>query len=91
MLIFRGKLHNVFKRADYQDKKSGEIKPAKYQLEFMEQKEMLEGQGKETVLRKISIPNELFPLYKDKIGQVIDVNVESMASNGNVILYGVKQ
>jgi hypothetical protein len=80
----------VFKRADYQDKKTGEVKPAKFQLEFMEQREMLEGQGKETVLRKISIPDELFPNFKDKIGQVVDVNVESMASGGNVILYGVK-
>jgi hypothetical protein len=91
MLIFKGKLHNVFKRQDYEDKKTGEIKPAKYQLEFMEQKEMLQGQGKETVLQKISIPDELFPTYKDKIGQMVEVPIDVMSNNGRIIYYGINR
>jgi len=89
MLVFKGKLHNVFKRPDYLDKKTGEVKPAKYQLEFMEQKEMLEGQGKETVLQKISIPNELYPTFKDKVGQIVEVPIGVMCNNGRTTYYGI--
>ncbi len=91
MLIFKGKLHGVFKRADYLDKKTGEVNPAKYQLEFMEQKEMLDGQGKETVLQKISIPDDLYPHFKEKVGQMVEVPIGAMANNGRVIFYGVSR
>jgi len=91
MLFFRGKLHNIFKRSDFEDKKTGEIKKAKYQLEFMELKNMIDGQGKETVLRKISIPDEMYSLFKEKIGEIVDVPVDSMSNGKTVILYGVSK
>ena len=91
MLIFKGKLLNVFKRADYTDKKTGEVTAGKYQLEFMYKKEMLQGQGHETVLQKISIPSEMYPLFKDKINQEVEVPIAAMASNGRVIFYGEKR
>ena len=91
MLVFKGKLNAVFKRADYHDKKSGEIKPAKYQLEFLEEKEMIEGQGKETVIQKISIPDNLYPQFKEKVGQMVEVPIDAMVNNNRVIFYGVSR
>ena len=89
MLVYQGKLNNVFKRGDFQDQKSGELKLGKYQLEFITQREVIKGQGFETVLERISIPDKEYENYKDKVGKDISVNVGAMASNKEVILYGV--
>jgi len=85
----KGKLNNIFKRGDYTNKDTGETKEGKYQLEFMTQKEVIKGAGFETVIEKISIPDELYPKYKDMIGKDIVVNVGAMAQNRRVIFYGV--
>lgn len=89
MLIYKGKLNNIFKRGDFQEK-TGEVKEGKYQLEFITQKEVIKGQGFETVIEKISIPDNLYNEYKSKVGQEVQVKVGAMSSNKRVILYGVE-
>lgn len=91
MLVYKAKLHNVFKKPDYEDKKTGQVTKAKYQLEFLEQKEMIQGQGLETVLEKISIPDELYPKYQDKVGQIVEVIVGAMVNNNRIKYYGVNR
>ena len=89
MLVYKGRLTNVFKRGDFEDKKSGEIKVGKYQLEFITQKEVIKGQGFQTVLERISIPDSEYSKYSNEIGNDVEVPVGSMAQNNKVILYGI--
>ena len=84
-----GKLNNIFKRGDFTNKDTGETKQGKYQLEFISQKEIIKGAGFETVVDKISIPDELYPEYKDKIGKDIVLNVGTIVNKNRVIFYGL--
>jgi hypothetical protein len=85
----KAKLNNIFKRGDFTNKDTGEIKVGKYQLEFISQKEVIKGAGFETVIERISIPDELYPKYKEMIGKDIIVTVGAMAQNKRVIFYGI--
>lgn len=86
----KAKLNNIFKRGDFTNKDTGETKEGKYQLEFISQKEVIKGAGFETVIERISIPDTLYPKYKDMIGKEILLNVGAMAQNKRVIFYGVE-
>ena len=85
----KGKLNNIFKRGDFTNKDTGEVKVGKYQLEFITQKEVIKGAGYETVIERISIPDELYSKYKDMIGKHVSVSVGAMAQNKRVIFYGI--
>jgi hypothetical protein len=85
----KAKLNNIFKRGDFTNKDTGEIKVGKYQLEFISQKEVIKGAGFETVIERISIPDELYPKYQNMIGKDIVVTVGAMAQNKRVIFYGI--
>ena len=89
MLIYKGTLNNIFKRGNFEDRKTGEVKVGKYQLEFISQKEVIKGQGFETVLERISIPDELYQKYVDSVGEEVEVKVGAMAQNKRVIYYGI--
>ena len=86
----KAKLNNIFKRGDFTNKDTGETKEGKYQLEFISQKEVIKGAGFETVIERISIPDNLYPKYKDMIGKEILLNVGAMAQNKRVIFYGIE-
>jgi len=86
----KAKLNNIFKRGDFTNKDTGETKEGKYQLEFISQKEVIKGAGFETVIERISIPDTLYPKYKDMIGKEILLNVGVMAQNKRVIFYGIE-
>lgn len=90
MLVYKGKLNNIFKRGTFTDKQTGAINQGKYQLEFITQKEVIKGQGFETVVEKISIPDVLYSAYKDKIGKEVEVQVGALSSKNKVIFYGVE-
>lgn len=85
----KGKLNNIFKRGDFINKDDGSIKEGKYQLEFISQKEVIKGAGYETVIEKISIPDELYPKYKEMIGKDVSVNVGSMINKNRILFYGI--
>lgn len=82
-----GKLHNIFKAKDFENTKTGEVQKGKYKLQFMYQREL--GDSLQTVIEDISIPDELYPKYKDHIGKEVTLNVGSMSKGNKVILYGV--
>lgn len=92
-IYIKQKLSNIFKNKDYTDKESGEVSLGKWQLQFITERDKGDGLGKEMILEKVSIPDELYPRFKDKIGQVIELNVGSMVIgpdkfNHKVIFYG---
>jgi len=89
MLIFKGVLNNIYKKADYEDKKTGEVNLGKWQLEFITQREVNKGEGYQTVLEKISIPKERYKEFANQVGNEVEVQVQAMVNNKSVILYGV--
>lgn len=90
MLIYKGTLNNVYKKADFTDKTTGQTTIGKWQLEFLTKKEINKGEGFQTVLEKISIPGVAYPKeYIEQIGNEVQVNVDTMINNRQVILYGV--
>jgi len=88
-IVVRGKLNNIFKKADFTNKETGETKAGKYQLEFITKQELTKGAGFQTVVHHISIPDEAYPKYKDKIDKDVEVPVNAIASKGRVIYYGI--
>jgi len=88
--FIKGQLHNVFKSKDFTDKASGEIRPGKYQLQFLTEKDLGEGLGMQLVLDKISIPDSLYLKYSDMIGKEVSLKVGVMVSKGKPIFYGIE-
>lgn len=94
-LILKAKLSNIYKNQDFTDKGTGEVNKGKYQLQFLTERSKGEGLGSEMILEKVSIPDELYPRYKDKVGQDIELKVGSMVTGPDqrkhkVIFYGIK-
>ena len=90
--FIQGNLTNIFKNRDYTDSKTGETSEGKYQLQFLTTKDMGDGLGEQMVLEKISIPESLYPKYKDQIGKEVTVLVRAMATKDRkVIYYGVEE
>ena len=89
MLVYRGTLTNIFKRPDRQDKETGIFKEGKFQLEFLEHKKLKDSEDYQTVLQRISIPNEKIKNYRDKVGQEVEVLVDYFTKSNQTFLYGV--
>jgi len=89
MLVYRGTLTNIFKRPDRQDKETGQFKEGKYQLEFLEQKQLKDTDQFQTVLQRISIPNTRISDFRDKVGQEVEVPVDYFTKSNQTILYGI--
>lgn len=86
-LTLSGKLENVFKAKDYTNKKTGETKIGKWQLQFHEEVDMEE--GKQLVIHKVSIPDEKVKDYINKFGEVVEVPVKAYTYNNSIGYYGV--
>ena len=86
-LLIEAKLENVFKPKEFKDKDSGEIKSQKWQLEFLEKVEGEE--GTQTVIHKVSVPDEKINLFKDKVGKIVTVEVKSWRTGNKSGYYGV--
>ena len=86
-LFVEGKLENLFKPKDFKDATSGEIKKQKWQLEFFERVEGEE--GTQTVIHKISIPDEKLELYQKQVGNSVKVEVKSWQTKTKSGFYGV--
>ncbi len=86
MLILKAKLLNIYKSNDYTDKESGETTLGKVKLQLLSIKKMKDGSDKQELI-DISIPAEKLNLYKDKVGQVVSVDVGLIARS--YTLYGL--
>jgi len=71
---------------DYVNKETGETTLGKVKLQLMSEIRLKNGETKQE-LKDISIPNEKLSLFKDKIGQVVSVEVNLIAKQ--YTFYGV--
>ena len=87
------RLHNVFKpKQSTRPDSSGEIKPAKWQLQYLNEIESEEGKCLE--IGKVSLPvdttDSQVKEYQDRVGKEVSVNVKCFANEKKqVIFYGV--
>ncbi|MGB5966667.1 MAG: hypothetical protein WBG65_14185 [Sulfurimonadaceae bacterium] len=88
--LIKGKLFNVFKTKDFTNKETQEVRAGKWQLQFLTEKDMGDGQGEQMILDKISIPSSMIHEYKDKVGEDVTVKVGIMADGKKVIYYGIE-
>lgn len=86
-LILKGKLENVFQSKEYTNKKTGEITPSAWYAQFTEN--VASEQGSQLVIHKIKIPDEKIKLYKDKVGDLVELPVKQWVMNGKSGLSGV--
>jgi len=86
MLILKAKLLSIYKSMDYVNKETGETTLGKVKLQLMSEIRLKNGETKQE-LTDISIPNEKLNLFKDKIGQVVSVEVNLIAKQ--YTFYGV--
>ena len=88
-LYVKGTLFNIFRSKDYTNESNGETRAGKWKLQFLAERDMGDGQGVQQVLTDISIPDELYPKFKDAKGKAVEVKVGSMVSKGRVVFYGI--
>jgi hypothetical protein len=86
MLILKAKLLSIYKSMDYVNKETGETTLGKVKLQLMSEIRLKNGETKQE-LKDISIPNEKLSLFKDKVGQVVSVEVNLIAKQ--YTFYGV--
>lgn len=87
-LQLKGNLFNIFKSKDFEDKKSGEVTPGKWKLQFLVKRDL--GGTQQNVIEDVSIPDSLYSKYKDQVGKDVVVNCGAMAKGNKVILYGIE-
>lgn len=85
MFIIKGELLNIFKSADYTNKETGETVKGKVKLQLLIRTTIRNGEVKNELI-DISIPTEKYSIYKDSIGQVVEVEVGLI---GKCSFYGV--
>lgn len=81
------KLDNIFRAKDFKDPSSGELKIGKYKVQTIENVKSQEGTQMKMI--DISVPNELGLKLKDKIGEIVKIEVGIFVNNGKVGYYGV--
>ncbi len=85
-LLAKLKIDNIYKAKDFTSK-DGEVKAGKWKLQTMEQVET--EQGMQMKLFDISVPEEVGLRYKDKIGDIVTIQVATYVNNGRVGFYGI--
>jgi hypothetical protein len=86
-LILELKVENVFRAKDFTDKKSGEIKPGKWKIQTFDKVET--EQGEQIKLIDVSVPDEVAFSLKDKVGEIVSLEVGTYVNNGRVGFYGI--
>lgn len=85
MLKLTAKLLGIYRSNDYINKETGEKQLGKTKLQLLVTRTMQDGSNKQELL-DISIPPEKVPLYSDKIGRDVTVDVGVI---GKVSYYGL--
>lgn len=81
------KIENLFKAKDFEDKKTGEVTNGKWKIQTFDHVET--AQGKQMKLIDISIPQELYEVFKTKVGQEVEMLVGTYISNNKVGFYAL--
>jgi hypothetical protein len=81
------KIENLFKAKDFTDKKSGEVKVGKWKVQGFDN--VVTDEGMQMKLVDISVPDEIAYSLKEKVGEVVSLNVGTFVNNGRVGFYGI--
>ena len=87
MLTLNGKIINVFDTPESTDRKTGEVRDAKFRIQVMAENELQNGQ-KRYDLVNLSVDQPA--LYKPLTGQFVRVPVGAFATGGAVQYYALK-
>ena len=87
MLTLNGKIINVFDTPESTDKKTGEVRDAKFRIQVMAENELQNGQ-KRYDLVNLSVDQPA--LYKPLTGQLVRVPVGAFVASGAVQYYALK-
>lgn len=72
-LLLKIKVENIFKAKDFQNQKTGELKPSKWKIQGFDKVET--AQGVQMKLVDVSITDEQYIKVKDKVGQEVTIPV----------------
>lgn len=87
MLTLNGQIINVFDTPESTDKKTGEIRDAKFRIQVMAENELQNGQKRfDLVNLSVDMPD----LYKPLKGQNVRVPVGAFVSGSSVQFYALK-
>ncbi len=86
-LLVQIKVENIFKSKDFTDKSSGEVKIGKWKVQGFDNVET--EQGTQIKLVDISVPDEVAFKLKEKVGEVVSIEVGAYSNNGRVGFYGL--
>lgn len=87
MLTLNGKIINVFDTPESTDRKTGEVRDAKFRIQVMAENELQNGQ-KRYDLVNLSVDQPA--LYKPLTGQLVRVPVGAFVAGGAVQYYALK-
>lgn len=87
MLTLNGKIINVFDTPEGHDKKTGEIREAKFRIQIMAENELQNGQKR---LDLVNLTVDRPEVYKPLVGQNVRVPVGVFASASGVQFYALK-
>ena len=85
MLVLKAKLIGIFKANDFTDRDTGKTTVGKTKLQLQTTRTMQDSSEKVELL-DISIPDDKVALYKNKVGQNVDVSIGVI---GKVNYYGI--
>jgi hypothetical protein len=87
-LTLTGQLVNIFKKDDFTNEETGEVKQGKHTAQFMESRKQKDGSVKNT-LSDVTIPEEIFKKISEKVGSTVTIKVGVWAQNNRHGLYGI--
>ena len=88
-VIIEGLLASMYQKPEFKDKETGEVKPGRYILQLQTMNELKNGE-KKLELYDISIPDDLIPQYKGKVGENVQVRCRFFTENNTPVkFYGV--
>ncbi|MDD2383136.1 MAG: hypothetical protein PHN18_03005 [Sulfurospirillaceae bacterium] len=85
MLTLKANLINIFMGSDYIDKQTGEVTKGKPKLQLLAKIPLKNGEYKSQLI-DLSIPIEKLALYKDKVTEIVEVEVGLI---GDAKFYGI--
>jgi len=81
------KIDNLYRSKDFTDTKTGEVTKGKWKIQTLNKVESEDGE--QIKLIDISIPFSVAKFLKDKIGDIVKINVGTYIYNNKVGYYGL--
>ena len=86
MFLFKGVLFNVYKKNDFKDKETGEVKEGKTTLQVINEYHLQNGSIKKDIL-EVSIDPKLVSNFEDKVGKNIEIPIKFTTFKDSSIVF----